>query len=122
MDCRIVRDDSVGIVECRKCTAKHECVINHLEEEIDVYSRWIDALEQMQDKVREEVRGEEGGGDVEEEEEDDDDDDDELENRRARKRARKSDREWTKGGNRADKGRETRPKPVVVFTDDEIDE
>lgn len=121
VDCNIIRDSSVGVVECRVCGAKHECVINHLEEEIDVYSRWIDALEEMQDKVREEVGEEEAK--LEEEVEKG------IETRnRGRKRSRSDrnewddDEDWDEVGAPSRKIRKTRAKPAIIFSDDDIDE
>eukprot|EP00177_Eucheuma_denticulatum_P002512 GFKZ01004508.1.p1 GENE.GFKZ01004508.1~~GFKZ01004508.1.p1 ORF type:complete len:148 (+),score=28.06 GFKZ01004508.1:56-445(+) len=45
VDCIIERDVSIGRVECRMCGVKYSTIINRLEEEIDVYSKWIDACE-----------------------------------------------------------------------------
>lgn len=42
----IERDINVGKVECRVCGVKFSALINRLEEEIDVYSKWIDACEE----------------------------------------------------------------------------
>jgi len=46
VDCVIERDISVGKVECRVCGVKFSSMIHKLEEEIDVYGKWIDALEE----------------------------------------------------------------------------
>lgn len=46
VDCVIERDINVGKVECRVCGVKFSTLINRLEEEIDVYSKWIDACEE----------------------------------------------------------------------------
>lgn len=109
VDCKILRDSSIGIVECRWCTAKHECVISHLEEEIDVYSKWIDALEEVQEKVRVETATE----DIEKEEE------------RARKKVRREEKKWENIETplpSAKYRRHIRPKPAIEFTDDDDDE
>lgn len=45
VECVIERDVSIGRVECRMCGVKYSTIINRLEEEIDVYSKWIDACE-----------------------------------------------------------------------------
>lgn len=37
---------SIGRVECRICSAKYRAIINHLDEEIDLYHKWIDACEE----------------------------------------------------------------------------
>lgn len=45
VDVAIERDINVGKIECRICGVKFSTLINRLEEEIDVYSKWIDACE-----------------------------------------------------------------------------
>lgn len=45
VDCVLERDINIGKVECRICTVKYSTHIHRLEEEIDVYSKWIDACE-----------------------------------------------------------------------------
>lgn len=45
VDCVIERDINLGKVECRVCGVKYSSIIHRLEEEIDVYSKWIDACE-----------------------------------------------------------------------------
>ena len=46
VDCVIERDINLGRVECRICGVKFSALIHRLEEEIDVYSKWIDACEE----------------------------------------------------------------------------
>lgn len=46
VDCYLERDEKVGRVECRVCGAKFRAIINHLDEEIDMYHKWIDACEE----------------------------------------------------------------------------
>lgn len=46
VECVIIRDENVGKVECRTCGVKYASGINHLEEEVDVYSKWIDACDE----------------------------------------------------------------------------
>lgn len=47
VDCTIDRESGIGKVECRVCCVQFESSINKLEEAIDVYSNWIDALEEL---------------------------------------------------------------------------
>lgn len=53
VDCVIERDVKVGKVECRVCGVKYKSTVHHLEEEIDVYSKWIDALDDVNADKRE---------------------------------------------------------------------
>lgn len=46
VDCYLERDEKVGRVECRVCGAKFRAIINHLDEEVDLYHKWIDACEE----------------------------------------------------------------------------
>lgn len=45
VDCIIEKGSSIGRVKCRTCGVSYECVINKLEEAVDVYANWIDACE-----------------------------------------------------------------------------
>lgn len=47
VDCTIEREHSSGTIECRVCGAKFSASINHLEEEIDLYAKWIDAADNV---------------------------------------------------------------------------
>lgn len=46
VECFLERDVSIGRVECRICSAKYRSIISHLDEEIDLYHKWIDACEE----------------------------------------------------------------------------
>lgn len=46
VNCYIERDSKVGRVECRMCGVKYKSTITHLDEEIDVYHKWLDACEE----------------------------------------------------------------------------
>lgn len=50
VECYIQRDDNLGKIECRVCGVKFTCNIHSLDEEIDVYSKWIDACEEANTK------------------------------------------------------------------------
>lgn len=45
VDCFLEREINLGRVECRVCGVKYSTTIHHLDEEIDVYAKWIDACE-----------------------------------------------------------------------------
>lgn len=51
MDCTINRETSIGEVKCRICSVSHKASICKLEEEVDVYAHWIDAIEEIQAKA-----------------------------------------------------------------------
>lgn len=46
VECCIQRDIKFGRVECRVCGVKYNTVITHLDEEIDLYHKWLDACEE----------------------------------------------------------------------------
>lgn len=46
VNCYIERDSKIGRVECRVCGVKYKSTITHLDEEIDVYHKWLDACEE----------------------------------------------------------------------------
>lgn len=46
VNCFIERESKLGRVECRVCGVKFKSTITHLDEEIDVYHKWLDACEE----------------------------------------------------------------------------
>lgn len=64
VDCYLERDENLGRVECRVCGAKFRAIINHLDEEVDLYHKWIDACEEAskEDKAPMPNVGSGGGG------------------------------------------------------------
>lgn len=83
VDCYIERDAKIGRVECRVCSAKYRSIITHLDEEIDLYHKWIDACEEAsKDKAGVNASNSIGSAparanidDIEDDNDDDDDDD-----------------------------------------------
>lgn len=95
VECFIDRGANMGVVECRTCGAKYSALIHSIEEEVDVFAKWIDALEvanqerenekqQLEERRRNvAVRTEDGDEDeaglevagIGDEDDDDDDDD-----------------------------------------------
>lgn len=45
VDCVLERDSNIGRVECRVCSAKFRTIITRLDEEVDLYHKWMDACE-----------------------------------------------------------------------------
>lgn len=45
VDCNLDHDNKIGSVECRVCGAKFRSLITRLDEEVDLYHKWIDACE-----------------------------------------------------------------------------
>lgn len=79
VDCFLERDIKVGRVECRVCGAKYKSMITHLDEEIDLYHKWIDACEEASKEKTENAPNPSEPANVADELDDvDDDDDDDL--------------------------------------------
>lgn len=74
VDCFLERDIKVGRVECRVCGAKYKSIITHLDEEIDLYHKWIDACEEAS-KEKTEVVVKPDSADVIDELDDEEEDD-----------------------------------------------
>ncbi|KAL6043826.1 Transcription elongation factor 1 [Balamuthia mandrillaris] len=47
VECKIDKENSIGIVSCNICSAEYKMVTNYLTEPIDVYSEWIDRCEEQ---------------------------------------------------------------------------
>ncbi|CAN8076273.1 unnamed protein product [Agarophyton chilense] len=45
VECKISKSENTGSVECRLCGVRYSTTIGRLEEEIDVYYKWIDACD-----------------------------------------------------------------------------
>lgn len=52
----------MGRVECRVCGAKFRAIINHLDEEVDLYHKWIDACEEASKDDKAPMPNSSGGG------------------------------------------------------------
>ncbi|KAF9154430.1 hypothetical protein BG015_000979 [Linnemannia schmuckeri] len=50
--CKLDFDRRAGTLICEICSARYSCLINHLSKEVDVYSEWVDSLEQSMHPVQ----------------------------------------------------------------------
>lgn len=45
VECEVLRSENIGKLECRLCGVRYSTTVGRLEEEIDVYYKWIDACD-----------------------------------------------------------------------------
>lgn len=53
VECKIDKGGTIGTLECRLCGVRYSATIGRLEEEIDVYYKWIDACDAANRQGRE---------------------------------------------------------------------
>ncbi|KAL5993529.1 hypothetical protein ACLOJK_014454 [Asimina triloba] len=50
VECTIDKKSWIGIVSCSFCNETYRTKANHLTEEIDIYSEWVDECEQVNER------------------------------------------------------------------------
>ncbi|KAI8391696.1 transcription elongation factor Elf1 like-domain-containing protein [Radiomyces spectabilis] len=50
IECRMDQSNKVGHLACKICDISWQCSITYLDEPVDVYSAWIDACEEVNDR------------------------------------------------------------------------
>ncbi|CEJ03122.1 hypothetical protein G6F70_008640 [Rhizopus microsporus] len=52
VDCKIDHANKLGHLNCKVCAVNWQCPITYLDEPVDVYSAWIDACEDVNQRKR----------------------------------------------------------------------